>query len=372
MDQSNERGKWTSASNAGPDGLCAGRHLAQASFPDKRTKDAAFGDAIHQALAAQKPDGLETGQADIYEACNNITTKLCAQYFGKDAEKITVFRHRRLWVHWQKPDGTLDMSHSGEPDFAAVYGTKALIIDYKTLAGEVPASPRNMQLRDLSVLLKGQNIITAEVGAAIVQPFVTYEPELCVYNLDDLNRAAMEMTERVRASNNPSSQRTAGEEQCKFCRAKLACGTYQKWHGSSVPQLSSLISVPVTSWSPEQRAEYCDRRTIAYKWLSDCDDAIKEGLTKDPAFVPGFWMEPGDFREPVVKPQELFERFATLGGELPAYLKCVSIIKEKFKEEVSKVTKEKGAKLKATLTNLYRDLTARTQNASSLAKRKDE
>jgi len=347
--------------------------LAERQIPDKRNSDSAHGDVIHHALALQNPEGLDIEQHDIYEACNQIADKQAADYFGPEWQKAKAFREERMWANWPAPEGfgLSHISHSGMADIVRVLGTKALIQDYKTLAGEQAASPENRQLRDLAVLKAGQLPMLEEVAVSIIQPLATYSPTLTVYKREHLIRAEQDMQARVFASNNPNSPRTPGPIQCKFCKAALngQCLEYSRWAGSHVPQLYTVSNVPVAQWTPEMRADFCERRGIAQRWLDQCQKSIEEGLTADPNFVPGWFMEPGSWRESVTNPQLLFTRFEGLGGKLPDFMGTLSVGKEKFTKAVAKLTGHKGAKLEATVKLLLDGLVSRKQDKSSLARK---
>lgn len=371
------RGRWTHASNAAADELCPGRHLAEREIPDKRNADSAHGDAIHHALKIQDPTGLDNDQMNIYEGCNDIANRTAAEYFGPDWQKARVFREaERMWVNFPAPEGSevSHFSHSGVADDIRILGTKCLIQDYKTLAGEQAASPSNRQLRDLAVMKGGQIPMLEEIAVSVVQPLVTYSPTLTVYNRSALDKALGELHARVMASNDPNSKRIPGPPQCKFCKAALngICLEYNRWAGAHVPQLYTVSNVPVSEWTPEQRADFCERRGIAQRWLDQCKEAMEEGLKNDPNFIPGWWLEPGSWRETVNDPQQLFTRFEALGGKLEDYMGTLSVGKEKFTEAVAKVTKSKGQKLKATVKLLLDGLVSRKQDKSSLARKPNE
>src|SRR6516162_7635838 len=217
--QNNERGRWTSASNAEPDLLCQGRHLAQMNIPDERSKDAAHGDAIHEALRNQEPKDLTPEQFEIYEACNDLANKQAATYFGAELQKAKEFREQRLWVEFRttEPDPNMPaFRHSGRFDRILIQGTKGLIQDYKTLKGEVTDPSKNLQLRDGVSLLVTNNPLLSEVAVSIIQPLDTYNPDIAVYTRDHFTRAVDDMRERVINSNNATMQRNPGPIQCKF------------------------------------------------------------------------------------------------------------------------------------------------------------
>jgi len=205
---------------------------------------------------------------------------------------------------------------------------------------------------------------------AIVQPLVTWTPELCRYTKEHLEQAEQEMWDRVRKSNDPNAQRFPGEIQCKWCKAKSTCPEYSRWIAVMVPTMTDL-STPVAEWTPEQRALFCERRSIAQAWLDDCEGQMKMLLAKDPESVPGWMLKEGQKRESVKDPQELFNRFVGEGGTIEQFMECVKITKGDLETQVRAVTSLKGKPLKAKLETLLEGITETKQNAPSLA-RKDK
>jgi hypothetical protein len=96
---------------------------------------------------------------------------------------------------------------------------------------------------------------------------------------------------------------------------------------------------------------------------------MKEGLTLDPNFIPGYWMEPGSWRETVNNPQLLFTRIESLGAKLPDFMETISVGKEKLKKLVAKVTGHKGQKLDNAVEVLLDGIVSRKQDRPSLAKK---
>lgn len=372
---------WTSASSASYDALCPGRHLAQKNIPEpETTDDAAFGRIVHAALAKGSDEGLTVEQQDIYESCQKIAAKLVDQCFGPDAPKVKVFNEQRLWVkirafagipHNKIIDGEGYYEHSGQFDRLYRHGTRGLLIDFKTLNSDVPASPSNEQIRDL-VVLCSRSLVISEILAAVVQPLVTHDPELVLYDPVSIKQSEDEMFARVRASNNPASPRIPGTEQCKWCRAKSSCVEHAKWQSQNLPAPMSVLDMPVATWTPEQRAMFCERKGAAQKWLDECEAELKKLMKSDENAVPGFYLKPGNVLRPVTDPQELFNRFSALGGTLEQFMQCVGITKERLELQVRNITKAKGKGLKDKVDSMLEGITATKQNDSSIAKRKDK
>lgn len=373
-----ERRGSTSASNAQSDLLCPGRHLAQRGIPHVDSKDTLFGQRIHNALAKRDSAGLSLEEADIYESCTSIEGKVVREFYGSavPANELRSWPEQRFWIQFQaqfppphpsqKPELRV-YEHSAKPDRVYRHGPKLLILEYKTLAGDVADSPRNLQLRDQGVVCQG-HFLADEVGAVIIQPLVTHTPEIVLYQKADLDRAKQELFARVVASNDPRSARVPGEVQCKFCLAKTKCLEYQRWAGAMVPNMLNLLDVAVQDWAPDQRALFCDRFDVAQKWLNQCWEAMEQGAAKDPSFVPGYAMFPGAERKKITNAQAVFERFNQAGGTVDQFLATVEIVQTRLKDQLSGLTQLKGKKLDDKFKALIDGQFSVTTNKASLKK----
>ena len=366
---SQNRLAFTSASNAEADSRCPGRHQAQLKFPEEETRDSAYGSRVHDALAKGNDAGLSPDAQSTYLACNAIVEKLLPQVFGEEIKKLLAVpnREQRFWIKWA--DG---LQHSGQLDAVYRKGTKALIIEYKSLAGELPESSRNMQLRDQAVLYDFNCPMLSEVAVAVVQPLVTHSPEICVYTREHLARARDELYARVRASNDPNAPRKAGEAQCKWCRARNGCPEYAAWAGKEIaaaPEAESLLDKPVMMWTPAERVMYLDRARIVKKWLETCDEAMKAALKADPNAIPGYELKPGAVKSLIINPQAVFDSFSKAGGTLEQFMECVGITKTKLVVAVREVTQTKGKKLDEAVEGIIGENVQKSQNEPSIVRK---
>ena len=349
-----ERKGWTSASNAQADALCPGRHLAQRDIPEpERSKDAETGTRIHAALAGDGTTELTLQEQDTYDRCKKIERDLVVQFFGGSAQlgESNEVRERRFWVKITNGIGRL-FHHSGKPDVVYRLGDRALILEYKSLWGDVEDGPSNQQLRDQECLVRTTFLIHDEIGVAVIQPKLEGQPTITVYDAKTSVRAFGEMCERVIASNDPTSPREPGTIQCAHCRAKAACLEYQRLAGSQVPQMVNLLDVPVAAWTPDQRLAYWNQRNLAYKWLEMCDLAMKSGFETDPNFIPGHVLAPGRERQTITDAQTVFARFAALGGTAEQFLAAVSVGKGKLKTSIAALGGLRGKALDDKLAEL--------------------
>lgn len=365
----NPRRGWTSGSSAAADLACPGRHLAQRGIREpEASKDAEFGKIIHSALADSGNttllQSLTGEQRDIFDACREIEKQTITRFFGEATAPKRVFREQRYWCMVDKK-----FEHGGQPDVVVRSGPRGLILDYKTLPSDQPESPSNLQLRDY-VVLAARTLLMNEVVVAIIQPLVTYTPTLTVYDKSAIDMAEVEMWKRVRASNDPKSPRIPGEAQCKFCLAKKVCKEYSAWAPALLPGRQASFDTPVVSWTPEQRAAFCERRSIAQKWIDDCTEQMKALLKDDPNAIPGWELTEGNNRETVTNPQGLFDRFIAGGGTLEQFMACIKVGKGDFETQVRAVTQLKGKGLKDKVKEFLAGFTESKQDAPSLARKK--
>jgi hypothetical protein len=384
-----ERRGATSASNAAADRGCEGRFQAQKGLTEPpSSEDAKFGTQIHDALFKQDPTGLTTEQHSIYDSMNEITQKLMIQVFGPSGStEASVFRERRFWVgvlaqHGIKDPKPVRYEHSGKCDFVARLGTRGLIIEYKTLPGDIDDESTNDQLRDQVVLSAG-TLVLKEVHAALAQPLVTHKPVPVVYNEDAIKRAEQEMYARVRNSNKPNPKRTANKQSCKFCLARYTCTEYLAWAPAQVPSTGSVAGVPVKDWTPEQRAHFCNMRQVAQQWLDESWAEMKRLVKADAGAVPGWAMRPGNIITKFNDPHALFHRFRKLAldwakKEVPEdrseaviqemFMECVDIRKKDLEGVVRKITGLKGKELATMMDMLELEIVDAKQNEPSLSK----
>jgi len=363
----NDRGNWTSASAAAADAACAGRHLAQIGMRSERSEDAARGDAIHKALCDGSDAGLDFDERETLAACKAIEQKVVTQFFGLGVEPWRT-RERRFWMVFVG-----DIRHSGQVDLVCRNELRALVIDYKSLAGDTPDSPKNLQLRDLAVLVR-ENLLVDEVGVCIVQPFVTHSPELCLYDRNSLLLAKEQMCERVIESNNHQSKRVPGELQCKFCLAANLgrCVEYQQWAGRvAPPAIMAALDVPIAQWSPETRSKAMDAVKQGRKLMDTIEDAVREGLATDSAFCPGWELAPGMNIETIENPQIVYERFIALGGKHKAFMDTLTIRKGHLRAELSNSLGLNGKELKEAFKQLL-DGCTESSVTQPILKRKDK
>ena len=286
------RGSWTSASTALADRLCRGRHQAQINLAELPRSDLSeAGTVIHALWTGTEPprepsaDELEKAQA-LGEQEAHV-----AEEFFRTGDGLVRLVERRLWHEFpamsDHPEQAT-LKTSGQFDVTLVHpeSGRALVCDGKSGWLPVASNPSNLQLRRLAALL-WLAIDSREIGVCVLKPLGKREPP-CVYTVADLRRSVIEMEEDVRQSHAPNAPREAGEEQCRYCRAREGCPTRLAWLAAALPAVfPPLPMVSARDWTPAQRVLFLEREKDARDWLAARKEEIKALLAERPDAVPG-------------------------------------------------------------------------------------
>jgi hypothetical protein len=285
------RGEWTSASNALADRLCRGRHQSQWGLPElPRTDEGDAGTVIHALWTGNAPRREPTAEEIQKAEALRQQEAMAVDEFFHTGDELVRLVERRLWhefavVMGEPERGTLKTS--GQFDVTLVHpgSRRALICDGKSGWLPVSPNPSNLQLRRLAALLWLQ-LDPLEIGVCILKPFGPTEPA-CLYTVPDLKRSLGEMEEDVRWSHDPKATRTAGEEQCRYCRARQGCPTRLAWLSAALPTLCPpLPMISAREWTPAQRVLFLEREKDARDWLESRKDEIKTLAAQNPDSVP--------------------------------------------------------------------------------------
>jgi hypothetical protein len=301
---------------------------------------------------------------------------MVAEEFFKTGDGLVRIVERRLWhtfAAWPDDPNQGMLKTSGQFDVALVHpeSRRALICDGKS--GWLPVSPNpfNLQLRRLAALL-WLEIGSQEIGVSILKPFSKTEPP-CVYTVPDLQRSVWEMEEDVRNSHAPNAPRTAGTEQCRYCRAREDCPARLAWLSAVLPAaVPSLPMISARDWTPAQRRLFLEREKEAREWLEARKEEIKVLLGKMPDAVPGYGLKPGRTLETIIDCQEVLKRFCQVGGTLEEFMKCIKIGKTALKEKVRALSGHQGNTLEADMEALLRGCVETKVSAPSIERLKSQ
>jgi len=348
--------------------LCPGRHLACQGIEDTRTKDATFGDRVHFVLC-EMANG-NAAHRDIDESVNSAAIDLWKKgndlvEWWKQANEITdcsELIERRLLL--SSRDGVPLMT--GQGDRIVISRDHALIIDYKSLPGDVSDSKDNGQLRSLVALVGHSYDAVFTITGAIIQR-MTGKPEPVVYRGEEID-AAIDWSERVAiAAMDPNAPRNPGEKQCKWCRFKPNCPEANAKAVAVVERLGpvDLVTHKIASLAPDRLAQLFDQVTFAQTILKTAREEIEKRV--DAESIPGLERGEGSKTSEVSDMGALFSRLRDKYGIDDArFVRGATISKKEIKAMIKEWNQEmSGAALdKACATLLVGIVTEKLKRGS--------
>lgn len=345
-----ERGPWTSASNAAADRLCPGRFLAQRGMPElPEQQETSSGIRIHAWLEG-KPQPLDPAELELAEGIREKCDGVLRNQFPQGCK---LEFERRLWLRLGAK------LHSGKPDVLAHDNASILILDYKTGWGFVPESDSNQQLRDLAVLA-WENYGIAPVRVAKLQR--NDIPYLCEYNAEALERSKFELFHRVEACHQENAPRVAGPMQCQYCRFRPKCPE-AKAALDEVP----VVCQPQLPSDGKLMAAVLNACALAKKVIADREAEAKAVLQAQPDAIPGWKLVKGRRVRIVTAPETVAGRLSELGIEKQAILSSVTMSLGKI-ENLIRTTGLKGKELKASMNLVLLGCCEEREDAPSLSR----
>lgn len=238
---------------------CQGYLQAKESMPVQNTQseDAAIGSLIHDVLK-DEGRGAERLPNDYYRwvatKSLELRDRFVADVFGESP--IEVMREERFWLLSRDGDGIF----SGQADFAAVdrqEGT-VLVVDYKTMPGDVDDADENWQLLSLAACLSEtlarSGCHVKQAFGAIIQPSVNQSPMLVQYNEQQITDLGALARRKLREAAMRGAPRTPGP-WCKFCPVAGHCVEAQAmsvvlFKGGAIERVKSLTPEQITKLLP--------------------------------------------------------------------------------------------------------------------------
>jgi len=146
----------------------------------------------------------------------------------------------------------------------------ALVEDLKSGFAVVERAELNLQLRGYAVLAADNYEPLDTVYVSILQPRLWSPSErttLAQYNMDELLRSAQEINGIIDRTEDPKAPLVAGEDQCRYCRAKLICPAFRK-----------AVGMPLAKFKTEEALSKAKREAEIERRVKRCNDAQLEKL----------------------------------------------------------------------------------------------
>jgi hypothetical protein len=204
-------------------------------LPDEDTPESQEGTLLHHFKANPEYERkvLKEKQQDLLKIADDIE----AQVFDIVIQNEKIHDYEEF-VEQREAEGKWN-GLTGHMDLWRRYPRRSLsvIIDWKFGWLSAPAAEFNLQLRGYATLTDDERVYVA-----IGQPRASYNNRLTIaaYTAQDLVASRLQI-EVIRAkSEDPNAPLSAGEAQCRYCKAKIICPAFKAAFEKGLVTLGSL------------------------------------------------------------------------------------------------------------------------------------
>lgn len=312
----------TSASNAHRRWLCPGSEAAESECAEETSEFADEGTLLHDYACAPKlPRGhLTSDQRSLLDRADqgrNEVLAMVIQSFdipatGPGSEMIE-YTAKRLNLTDAQGNFLLD----GEIDHVFCWPALrvALVIDYKMGFIDVTPAAQNVQLECYAPMW-ADYLGCEQIAVAIVQPRSKEKFTIAQYDAEGIKAAREDIAAILAESRKPDAPRFAGEQQCRYCRAKVFCEEYrQRFSAVAIkPDLKTIEALP---------ADQLARLFHAVRTAGQISEQVKDEVRRRVELkAPGFedWgLKPGRRLRKVNDPVAAYSRFADKFADNPKF-----------------------------------------------------
>ena len=249
--------------------------------------DAASGTRVHNAWSGNNVS-LSGREGETLASLRRMEAELVLAWAGRD-QHVLLGREQRLWMHQG-----FEPVHSGQFDVA--YGTldtkRMLIMDGKTLFEEVSPAESNDQLRELVALARLNFPEALEFTVAILQPWVTKEPSVAIYDKAEAELSLRLLRQTIADCADPDAPRSAGP-WCRHCPAIGQCEEARAAVGATFRLAKRIEAGEFALPLGEAGTRFLDSVKTAETVLAALKSAYRQILLESPDAVPGWYMKEG-------------------------------------------------------------------------------
>lgn len=324
--------------------------------------DAVSGTIVHLAWCGRYSGTLTPMQTETLRTLERLEKLVVTDWAGHD-EYTLLGREVRLWLHQD-----LEPIHSGQFDVA--YGTlstqRMLIIDGKTLFGEVSPAEENDQMRELVGLARFNYPKAESFTVAILQPWVTHRPSIAHYDATEAELALRLLRLSIADAADPDAPRTPGV-WCKHCPANSQCEEAKALVGTTYRLAKRIESGQFALPIGPEGARVLDSIETAETTLRALKASYKALITQEPDSVPGWYMREGNKVREIEDIKGAYE-IAKMYMPLEDFLATTKVTIGALISALGQATHQSGQTLENAFNNEFSTVISFKQNAPVLAR----
>lgn len=295
----------TSASNLFRRALCPGSERMEYGLPEDDSEQSREGKLLHDYAAHPEYDRsvLRPDQRDLLERNDALVTHIATRI--NQAHKLnfdSAIAEREITLSNDLISGTPDTLRVLDDD-KGHRSVAAWVNDAKFGYRVVERADLNLQLRSYAVLTYDylEPSPPGKIFVSLTQPRLPYEERitLAMYTPEDIEASRKEIAGIIKRAGHDRAKLVAGEDQCRYCKAKLTCPAYNK-----------TLTVPVLALRPQQDLSKTARDAYLENRIGELSDAQIEKLKLACSF--------GGYIQPLVN-EEIVRRKRANPDSVPNY-----------------------------------------------------
>jgi len=243
--------------------LCPGSARLESGLGGNTSALASKGLLIHRYFTNKNYDRrlLTVDERELLETSDQLLAKVLNVLGFEDDHE----------THSEELISGIDGRLSGTPDQVFIWRSQkdALVNDLKSGFAVVERAELNLQLRGYAVLVS-ENFDMERIYVSILQPRLWSPSEqitIAQYDRNDMRKARQHIREIIDRTEDPDAPLVAGEEQCRYCRAKLIC-----------PAFRAALALPIAAFKTSAELSKRKHAVEIEKRLKGCDDQQLEQL----------------------------------------------------------------------------------------------
>jgi hypothetical protein len=328
-----------------------------------QTEDALSGTHVHAAWAG-KEQALSSSEVSTLRELRRLETMLLADWSAGNPYYL-IGREERLWLR-----NGIEPLLSGQYDVAYGQGVllkRVLILDAKTLYGEVEPAQYNDQLRELVALFRFNEPTVEAFRVAILCPNLAERCTIANYDQTEAE-LALRLTRLVIAdSQDAEAPRTPGF-YCHKCPAVLQCEEARALVGATYNLAKRIeegqFALPLGTGG----SRVLDNIRTAEPLLRALKSAYKRELEHDPHCLPGWRLRPGKTVRKITKVERAFELALASGLDRSAFLDATELHPSKLESSLGKLQGLEGRALHERFGKLFGEVLEQVTYAPELVK----